>query len=57
MRVYVSNLEINTDPVHGLIHDGVHLQILEINTDPVHGLIHEGIRLKFWKVTLTLSMV
>ena len=57
MRVYVSNLEINTDPVHGLIHEGVCLQILEINTDPVHGLIHEGVRLKFWKLTLTLSIV
>ena len=57
MRVHVSNLEINTDPVHGLIHEGVRLQILEINTDTVHGLIHEGIRLKFWKLTLTLSMV
>ena len=57
MRVYVTSLEINTDPVHGLIHEGVHLQISEINTDPVHGLIHEGIRLKFWKSTLTLSMV
>ena len=57
MRVYVTSLAINTDPVHGLIHEGVHLQISEINTDPVHGLIHEGIRLKFWKLTLTLSLV
>ena len=49
MRAYVTNSEINTDPVHGLIHEGVHLQISEINTDPVHGLIHEGIRLKFFE--------
>ena len=27
MRVYVYNLEINSDPVHGLIHEGVRLQI------------------------------
>ena len=27
MRVCICNLEINTDPVHGLIHEGIRLQL------------------------------